>query len=79
MNSWTKPLGDRVPLWVKHRDLAIHQAQTIAHALRETDTIFERPTHATAAGDERKLRGIPAIGRGVQGVINGTRPGEGLT
>lgn len=29
---------------------------------------------ATAGGDERKLRGIPAIGRGVQGAIQGTRP-----
>ncbi|HEX5370058.1 MAG TPA: hypothetical protein VFY10_11640 [Dehalococcoidia bacterium] len=29
---------------------------------------------ATAGGDERRLRGIPAIGRGVQGAINGTRP-----
>jgi hypothetical protein len=65
-----------IPLWVKHRDLAIHQAQAIAAAVRESDTIFERPTHATAAGDERKLRGIPVVGaRGVGGAITGTRPG----
>jgi hypothetical protein len=32
------------------------------------------PSRATAAGDTRKLRGIPAIGRGVPGEINGTRP-----
>jgi hypothetical protein len=68
-----------IPLWVKHRDLAIHQAQAIAHAIQETDHIFERPTQATAAGDERKLRGIPAIGRGVTGAISHTRPGDGLT
>ncbi len=30
--------------------------------------------HATAGGDERKLRGIPAIGRGVTGAINHTSP-----
>lgn len=31
-------------------------------------------TGATAAGDGRKLRGIPAIGRGVTGAINNTVP-----
>lgn len=30
--------------------------------------------HATAGGDERKLRGIPAIARGVAGAIPGTAP-----
>ena len=29
---------------------------------------------ATAGGDERKLRGIPAIGRGVAGAVPGTAP-----
>lgn len=29
---------------------------------------------ATAAGDEAKLRGIPAIGRNVAGAIPGTSP-----
>lgn len=29
---------------------------------------------ATAGGDERRLRGIPAIGRGVAGAVPGTRP-----
>jgi hypothetical protein len=29
---------------------------------------------ATAAGDVSKLRGIPAIGRGVPGAIRGSRP-----
>lgn len=31
-------------------------------------------TRATAGGDERKLRGIPAIARGVPGEIPGSRP-----
>lgn len=30
--------------------------------------------HATAGGDQRRLRGIPAIARGVTGAINGTAP-----
>jgi hypothetical protein len=29
---------------------------------------------ATGGGDGRKLRGIPAIGRGVAGAINGSNP-----
>jgi hypothetical protein len=29
---------------------------------------------ATAGGDERRLRGIPVVGRGVAGHISGTRP-----
>ncbi len=29
----------------------------------------------SAEGDEARLRGIPAIGRNVQGAIPGTRPG----
>jgi hypothetical protein len=66
------------PLWIKNRDLAIHQAHAIARAVQESDTVFTRPTYATAAGDERKLRGIPAIGRGVQGARPDQRPGHGL-
>lgn len=33
-----------------------------------------RPSQATAGGDSRKLRGIPAIGRSVSGAIPGTDP-----
>ena len=33
---------------------------------------------ATSGGDERRLRGLPAIGRGVQGAIRGTRPDVAL-
>ena len=39
----------------------------------------EQPASAAgAAGDERRLRGVPAIGRGVAGAIRGTRPRDGL-
>ncbi len=34
------------------------------------------PSHATAAGDTRKLRGIPAIARGVAGATPGSAPGR---
>jgi len=35
-------------------------------------------TGVTAAGDESRLRGLPAVGRGCSGAIPGTRPGGGL-
>jgi len=47
----------------------------IARILLETGE--HGPTHighATAGGDQRRLRGIPAIGRGVTGAINGSSP-----
>jgi len=37
-----------------------------------------RILNATAGGDERRLRGIPAIGRGVAGAITGTRPEDSI-
>lgn len=49
-------------------------AKLIAKLSPDTDTTFERPRRATDAADERTLRGIPAIGRGVAGVSPGTRP-----
>lgn len=68
-----------IPLWLKHRDLAIQQAKQIAEIIRHApdDAVLERPTIATAGGDERRLRGIPVVGaRGVGGAITGTRPGD---
>lgn len=60
----------------KHADLDHHNAQTLARIARETgDTpIVAVAARATPAGDERRLRGIPAIGKGVQGAIPGTTP-----
>jgi hypothetical protein len=54
--------------------LHVEQAQQLARIARDTDVTLERPSHATAAGDTRKLRGIPAIGRCVAGAIPGTSP-----
>lgn len=56
------------------------QARLLADLARETDDhLTLRPvTGATPAGDEQRLRGIPAIGRGVAGVINHTKPGWNL-
>jgi hypothetical protein len=53
----------------------INDQQAIAKAILESTpsetTTFQR---ATLAGDTRRLRGIPAIGYGVDGAIPGTNP-----
>lgn len=67
MNTWT----------TKAHQLRQHQADILAEILLDVDPQTLEREHryiATAAGDERKLRGIPAIGRGVQGCIPGTSP-----
>lgn len=57
-----------------------HRTHTANNNLRRTltrDTIQTSPgtiTWIITAGDELTLRGIPAIGRGVQGAIRHTRP-----
>lgn len=69
------------PLAHTHAALAAQQAKQVARILRESPdlNLTTRPTRGTAAGDERKLRGIPVVGaRGVGGAIPGTRPGARL-
>lgn len=68
-------------LWTtKAHDLRKAQADQLADLARSTEPELPpiRFTGVTAPGDERRLRGIPAIGRGVAGAINGTRPGANL-
>lgn len=63
-------------LWtVKAHQLAAAQARLLLELARDTTTDNTPLSYrVTPAGDERRLRGIPAIGRGVQGHIPGTRP-----
>jgi hypothetical protein len=64
---------------VRNAQLDAENARTLARIALEVAA--ERPeavAGATAAGDERKLRGIPALGRGVQGAIPGSEPGRNL-
>jgi hypothetical protein len=49
-------------------------AKLIAKLAPDTEAKFNRPRRQADAADERTLRGIPAIGRGVAGVSPGTRP-----
>lgn len=73
---WQQPIGpDRTTLWLRQRREALTLDRQTARIALETSTDLPPITNrATPAGDERKLRGIPAIGRGVQGAIPGTRP-----
>jgi len=56
----------------------VKNAKMISAIVRETggNLKVERATKrfTWTAGDERLLRGIPAIGRGVSGAVPGTRP-----
>lgn len=64
-------------LWeVPAHDLLRAQAQALADIARELppDDPSTLTRGVTPAGDERRLRGIPAIGRGVTGAIPGTIP-----
>lgn len=66
-------------LRIRHQDEAERQAKIMAElALMADDDTPMRVTGATPAGDERRLRGIPAIGRGVAGAVVGSRPGCNL-
>ena len=66
-------LVSRFPRYLRNQ-LAHHDKQNIDRATRDaTDhTVYA----TTLAGDSRKLRGIPAIGRNVRGAIPGTTPGD---
>jgi hypothetical protein len=60
-------------LWTtKAHQLLEAQAKQVAEIVNTTDDHITYRT--TAAGDQAKLRGIPAIGRGVPGCIPGTSP-----
>lgn len=67
-----------VLLSVKHAGLEEHFAKERVRIALETSTTDDDQTTPgrviSFLGDELKLRGIPAIGRGVQGAIPGTRP-----
>jgi hypothetical protein len=46
----------------------------VARETATADTPIRTAGGATAGGDPRRLRGLPAIGRGVSGAIPGTSP-----
>lgn len=74
--SMLLPVPEILPRF--YRELQkLEDATKLGRILEETGDVPEL-TRATAAGDERRLRGIPAVGRGCVGAIPGSRPGENL-
>jgi hypothetical protein len=51
-----------------------HQERRRIEQAMQDSPQLERKSFGTPPGDERKLRGIPAIGRNVSGAIPGTSP-----
>lgn len=65
------------PLQDRNEELDRRNAETLVRIARETgDTPLVRTSSSKLPGDERALRGIPAIGRNVSGAIPGTAPGR---
>ena len=57
------------------RQLQAEDAAKLDRIIREVEEREpSRSAGVTAGGDERRLRGVPAIGRGVAGAIRGTNP-----
>jgi hypothetical protein len=53
---------------------AREQVDLILREVGELDDDAPLELRGTAAGDSRRLRGLPAIGRGVSGTMPGTSP-----
>ena len=63
------------------RQLQVEDAEKVARIVAEVEGVEEELSSsagATAAGDGRRLRGLPAIGRGSSGAIPGTDPPRAL-
>lgn len=60
------------------RQVHAKNALLIARLALEAEPDVPMRASVTPAGDERRLRGIPAIGRGVAGAVPGSRPGANL-
>ena len=68
---------------MKAHNLRVTQAAILAEVLLELDPaiwrIVDRGKHiASNGGDNLKLRGLPAIGRGVSGAVARLDPGSGV-
>lgn len=72
---WTAPLGNNPLIQNLRRHTLDVQLEEQLHQIAidtNNDPIVN--TRATAAGDSRKLRGIPALARGVGSTCPGTDP-----
>ncbi len=68
-------MGKRIRTNAEREELERQRADAIRLALAESDPAVQlRDGPATAGGDPVRLRGIPAIGKGVSGCVRGTDP-----
>jgi hypothetical protein len=57
------------------RQLAAEDSAKVERIVREAEgAAVDSVAGVTAGGDSARLRGVPAIGRGVSGAIRGTNP-----
>lgn len=56
----------------------IEDERKIGRILQETGDVMQTVARATLPGDNRRLRGIPCVARGVAGVSPGTHPSDAL-
>jgi len=57
---------------------ATGRRQLVERVVLESRSHSSTPLPSAAGGDTLRLRGIPAVGRGVSGHIAGTQPGQAL-
>jgi hypothetical protein len=74
---WEEPLGEAgILIWARQLKEEREFERQMAEIAIETEREIPKALCcATAAGDERRLRGIPCIARGVGGTSPGTRLG----
>ena len=70
-------MSQPLPRFLETHASRVEHAKKLERVVRESagDLRNERPKTSHTAVDSISLRGIPAIGRGVAGVIHGTSPG----
>jgi hypothetical protein len=66
--------GSPLNLWLRRRQEAIELERQVARIAVEVGADVRPPATGTAAGDPKRLRGLPAIGYGVSGAIADTQP-----
>jgi hypothetical protein len=60
----------------RHALLRAQEWTLLSAAVQNGRDLPDKPSKSKLPGDPRSLRGIPVTGRGIGGVIRGTRPGD---
>jgi hypothetical protein len=75
-----RPVAQLLPRFLEDERERREHAKVLEQIARETggDVAQERKRHQVDPADSRTLRGLPAIGRSVQGCIRYTQPEQAL-